>query len=170
MWRHAVLQHGCFYSNGNQYSFMQASFYIIVRNGFFMNFSIRGSSAWWSRARMVRVTALDIQVSLHNPTAILEDSMTSLKTLYLIGQSWGITLNENQSRDISSAESQKGVIADQKMFHWEPEGRYCCTNSMAIAPFWFSTEHHWCAITPFWLSTEHHWCAITPFWLSTDDI
>ena len=36
---------------GNQYSFMQASFYIIVRNGFSMNLSIRGSSAWWSRAR-----------------------------------------------------------------------------------------------------------------------
>ena len=31
---------------------------------------------------MVRVTALDIQVSLRNPTAMLEDSMTSVKTLY----------------------------------------------------------------------------------------
>ena len=41
-----------------------------------MNFSIRGSSARWSHARMVRVTALDIQVSLRNPTAMLEDSMT----------------------------------------------------------------------------------------------
>ena len=29
---------------------MQASFYIIVHNSFSMNFSIRGSSAWWSRA------------------------------------------------------------------------------------------------------------------------
>ena len=46
MWSQAVLQHGCFYNNGYQYSFMQASFYIIVRNGFSMNFSIRGSSAW----------------------------------------------------------------------------------------------------------------------------
>ena len=47
-----VLQNGCFYSNGNQYPFMQASFFIIVRNGFSngMNFSICGSSAWWSRA------------------------------------------------------------------------------------------------------------------------
>ena len=61
---------------------MQASFYIIVRNSFSMNFSICGSSAWWSRARMMRVTALDIQVSLHNPTAMLEDSMTSVKMLY----------------------------------------------------------------------------------------
>ena len=68
MWRHAALQHGGFYSNGNQYSFMQASFYIIVRNGFSMNSSIRGSSAWWSHTRMVRMTALDIQVSLRNPT------------------------------------------------------------------------------------------------------
>ena len=47
MWCHAVLQHGCFYSNGNQYSFMQASFCIIVLNSFSMNFSICGSSAWW---------------------------------------------------------------------------------------------------------------------------
>ena len=31
---------------------------------------------------MVRVTALDIQVSLHNPTAMLEDSMMSVKTLF----------------------------------------------------------------------------------------
>ena len=70
MWHNAVLQHGCFYSNGNQYSFMQASFHIIVRNGLSMNFSIRGSIARWSHARMVRLTALDIQVSLRNPTAM----------------------------------------------------------------------------------------------------
>ena len=30
MWCHAVLQHGCYNSNGNQYSFMQASNNIIV--------------------------------------------------------------------------------------------------------------------------------------------
>ena len=23
---------------------------------------------------------------------------------------------------------------------WEPEGRYCCTKSMAITPFWLSTD------------------------------
>ena len=63
---------------------MQASFYIIVRNGFSMNFSIRSSSVWWSRARMVHVTALDIQVSLRNPTAMLEDSMMSVITLFSI--------------------------------------------------------------------------------------
>ena len=85
MWRHAALQHGCFYSNGNQYSFMQASFYIIVHNSFSMNFSIRGSSARGSHARMVCVTALDIQVSLRNPMAMLEESMTSVKTLYSYG-------------------------------------------------------------------------------------
>ena len=62
---------------------MQASLYIIVRNGFSMNLSICGSSAWWSCERVVRVTALDIQVSLCNPTAMLEDSMTSVKTLYI---------------------------------------------------------------------------------------
>ena len=66
---------------------MQASFHIIFRNGFSMNFSIRGSSAWWLCVRMLRITALDIQVSLHNPTAMLEDSMTSVKMLYW---SWNI--------------------------------------------------------------------------------
>ena len=38
---------------------------------------------------------------------------------------------------------------------WEPEGRYCCTKSMAMAPFWFSVEHLCSAITPFWLSTDN---------------
>ena len=56
---------------------MQASFYINVRNSFSMNFSIRGWSAWWSRTHMLWVTALDIQVSLRNPTAMLEDSNTA---------------------------------------------------------------------------------------------
>ena len=45
---------------------------------------------------------------------------------------------------LSSAESQKGVIAVQS----------CCTKSRAIAPFWLSTEYLWSAITPFWLSTD----------------
>ena len=45
---------------------MQASVYIIVRDGLSMDFSIRGSSAWWSQARMVPVTVLDIQVSLQS--------------------------------------------------------------------------------------------------------
>ena len=40
------------------------------------------------------------------------------------------------------------------MFCWEPEGHYGCTKYMAIAPFWFSMEHHWSAIMPFWLSTD----------------
>ena len=33
------------------------------------------------------------------------------------------------------------------LFRWEPEGRYRCTKSMAMAPFWFSTEHRWTALT-----------------------
>ena len=39
------------------------------------------------------------------------------------------------------------------MFRWEPEGRYRCTKSVEIAPFWFSMDHLWTAIVPFWLST-----------------
>ena len=49
---------------------MQASFYIIICDGFSMNFSIRGSIASWLPARVVHVTALDIQVSVRNPMAI----------------------------------------------------------------------------------------------------
>ena len=41
--------------------------------------------------------SLDIQVSQRNPTAILEDSMTSVNTLY-----------------VSSIESQKGAINIQR--------------------------------------------------------
>ena len=28
------------------------------------------------------------------------------------------------------------------LFHWEPEGRYHCTKSMALASFWFLMEHN----------------------------
>ena len=79
------------------------------------------------------MTALDIQVSLRNPTAMLEDSMTSVQTLYMKH------LVANCMQIVScviaiqrcSVENQKAAIAVQ---------------SMAIAPFWFSTEHLWSAI------------------------
>ena len=32
------------------------------------------------------------------------------------------------------------------IFRWEPEGRYRCTKSMTIAPFWFLAEHCWTAL------------------------
>ena len=52
-----------------------------------MNFSIRGLSAqWWSRVRMVHVTALDIQVSLRNPTAMLKQHGVSENALYRVSQ------------------------------------------------------------------------------------
>ena len=37
----------------------------------------------------------------------------------------------------------------------EPEGCSRCTKSMAIAPFWFSMEHHLTAIMPFWFSADN---------------
>ena len=37
----------------------------------------------------------------------------------------------------SSVESQKGAINILKKIHWEPEGGYHCTKSMAIMLFWF---------------------------------
>ena len=48
----------------------------------------------------------------------------------------------------------EGRYCCSKMFRWEQEGRYRCTKSMAIAPFWFSTDHRLSAIMPFWLSTD----------------
>ena len=63
----------------------------------------------------------------------------------------------NRRWHILSVESQKDAINIQrcsKMFHREPEGRYCCTKYMAIAPFWFSMEHLWILIAPFCLSTD----------------
>ena len=50
---------------------------------------------------MVRVTALDIQVSLRNPTAMLEDSMTSVKTLYRLLPQRIITIIRVILHDIS---------------------------------------------------------------------
>ena len=58
------------------------------------------------------------------------------------------------------------------MLYWEPEGRYRHRLFTAIAPFWFSTEHHWILITPFWLSTDelysHYFrngrVFFSPFW------
>ena len=48
----------------------------------------------------------------------------------------------------------EGRCQYSKMFSWELEGRYRCTKSLAIAPFWFSTEHPWIVIVPFWLLTD----------------
>ena len=71
---------------------------------------------------------------------------------------YSCTSRERSAYITSSVESQKGVIAAQRCFRWEPEGRYCCTKSMAIAPFWFSTEHCWSAITALLaLNWRHLW-------------
>ena len=52
------------------------------------------------------------------------------------------------------------------MFSWEPEGRYHCTKSSAMAPFWFSMEHCWTALTPFWLTADDIGLVVTiwPLW------
>ena len=80
---------------------------------------------------------------------------------------------------------QEGRNHYSTVFHWEPEGRYHCTKSMAIVPFWSSRELCWTAlmpfllslykiyamaIVPFWFSTEHCWTALMPFWLPADDM
>ena len=98
-------------------SFMKASFYIIVHNGFSMNFSIRGSSARWSRVRM---TALDIQVSLRNPTAMLETAWRlwkrSIQRCYIENQKGAITIDIVQQQRPSG--SQQNIFE-----HWKcPSG------------------------------------------------
>ena len=42
---------------------------------------------------------------------------------------------------------------------WEPEGCYCCTTSIVIAPFWFSMDRRWMALTAFWFSANNIWRA-----------
>ena len=54
------------------------------------------------------------------------------------------------------------------MYRWELEGCYRCTNSMAIAPFWFSTEHCYTTLMPFWFSMEHCYTTLMPFWFSME--
>ena len=46
------------------------------------------------------------------------------------------------------------ALSLSNMFCWEPKGSFHCTMSMAIAPFWFSTEHRWTALMPFWFSVD----------------
>ena len=41
-----------------------------------------------------------------------------------------------------------------KMFHWEPEGCYWCTLSLAIAPFWLSADDTIAGYTVFWLQEQ----------------
>ena len=85
-------------------------------------------------------------------------------------QLWKVVVWERGKDTYMVSWGPEGCYKYSKMYHWEPEGRYCCTMSMARTPIWFSTEHLWIVIAPFWLSTEHLWIVIAPFWLSTDDI
>ena len=41
--------------------------------------------------------------------------------------------------NIVSLESE-GRYCNAVMFNWKSEGRFCCTRSMAIGPFWFSVD------------------------------
>ena len=54
-------------------------------------------------------------------------------------------INETRVYSVGVAETmyQTGahICIVRQLFRREPEGRYRCTKSMAIAPFWFSTEH-----------------------------
>ena len=61
-------------------------------------------------------------------------------------------------RDFSilSVKSQNGVNAVQR---WSIENQKDAIaikmSTKVIAPFWFSTEHHWTALTPFWPSADN---------------
>ena len=71
---------------------------------------------------------------------------TSFK-FWCISNFWEVS----HQKKISSTVSSEGHYRYSTMSHWEPEGLYHCTQSMALAPFWFSTEHQK-AFMPFWLS------------------
>ena len=58
------------------------------------------------------------------------------------------------------------------MFHWEQEGCYRCTNSMALALFWFSMEHRGTVLMPFWLPADGimiGWLAWRALWQGGED-
>ena len=75
----------------------------------------------------------------HKCTPIVEDpTHVGCATLYWHFVSW----------------EPEGHYCSSNLSRWEPERRYRCTKSIAIAPFWFSMEHLWTAIMPFWLSTD----------------
>ena len=50
--------------------------------------------------------------------------------------------------------SPESFFSGKSFMQWAPEGR-SRTKSMAITPFWFSTEHVATALTPFWLSADN---------------
>ena len=58
----------------------------------------------------------------------------------------------------------EGCYEYSKKFRCEPEGRYRCTKSMAIAPFWFSMEYLWIVIAPFRLSTDNMYSFSQTMW------
>ena len=61
-----------------------------------------------------------------------------LKSLHLIG--WEQICQWKTLTKCLMKCPPEGRYCSSKMFRWEPEGHYCCTKSMAIAPFWFSTN------------------------------
>ena len=63
----------------------------------------------------------------------------------------------------------EGHYQNAMMFRcWKPEGHYRCTKSLAIAPYWFSTELCRIALTPFWFSADDMVIWITNLhWKST---
>ena len=50
---------------------------------------------------------------------------------------------------------------NSRVFHWKLQLLYRCTKSMALAPFWLSTEHRWTALMPLWFSSPMKWALFT---------
>ena len=80
-------------------------------------------------------------------------------TIYLIRQEHRMKTNYMHVQFASW--EPEGRYQYSKMFRWDTEGCYCCTKSMAVTPFWFSTEQLWIAVTPFWLSADKLWPKFT---------
>ena len=86
------------------------------------------------------------------------ESQKGIKGANAVTKSYGISallvLNWQDIIYIVSWEPEGRYHYSTILFRWEPEGRYCCTKSMVIVPFWFSTEHPSTVLTPFWFSAN----------------
>ena len=62
---------------------------------------------------------------------------------------------DTYTKSMSSVESQKGINVERCSL--DNQKGAITVQSMAIAPFWFSTEDHWTELKPFWLSPDDVW-------------
>ena len=100
---------------------------------------------WWERHAQLQPTGL-------RGECLLDQALRDIIIM-------GVIMSGGGSSEVNFLAKKKAVFKIKwqwklDIVSWEQEGRYRCTKSMAIAPFWFSMEHLWSAIAPFWLSAD----------------